>query len=121
MGTEPAHTVTRYDQELDRLRGMVARMGGLVERQTAQAIAAVVDQNEEAALEPPELDPEVDALEREAEALAIRILALSAPMAVDLRLIISVIKTTGDLARIGDYVSSIARRAIKVEPTDGAM
>ncbi|BBC80105.1 PhoU family transcriptional regulator [Acetobacter orientalis] len=121
MGTEPAHTVTRYDQELDRLRGMVARMGGLVERQTAQAIAAVVDQNEEAALEPPELDVEVDALEREAEALAIRILALRAPMAVDLRLIIAVLKITGDLERIGDYASSIARRALKVEPLDGAM
>lgn len=121
MTTDVGHTVTRYDQELDRLRGMVARMGGLVERQTAQAIAAVVDQNEDAALEPPELDTEVDALEREAESLAIRILALRAPMAVDLRQIIAVLKITGDLERIGDYASSIARRALKVEPLDGAL
>ncbi|OAG78587.1 Phosphate transport system regulatory protein PhoU [Acetobacter malorum] len=121
MGNEPAHTVTRYDQELDRLRGLVARMGGLVERQTARAIAAVVDQDEEAALEPPELDVEVDALEREAESLAIRILALRAPMAVDLRVIIAVLKITGDFERIGDYASSIARRALKVEPLDGAL
>ncbi|MBS0960776.1 MULTISPECIES: phosphate signaling complex protein PhoU [Acetobacter] len=121
MTTDVGHTVTRYDQELDRLRGMVARMGGLVERQTAQAIAAVVDQNEDAALEPPELDAEVDALEREAESLAIRILALRAPMAVDLRQIIAVLKITGDLERIGDYASSIARRALKVEPLDGAL
>ena len=121
MTTDVGHTVTRYDQELDRLRGMVARMGGLVERQTAQAIAAVVDQNEDAALEPPELDAEVDVLEREAESLAIRILALRAPMAVDLRQIIAVLKITGDLERIGDYASSIARRALKVEPLDGAL
>ena len=121
MGNEPAHTITRYDQELDRLRGIVARMGGLVERQTAQAIAAVVNQNEEAALEPPELDPEVDALEREAEMLAIRILALRAPMAVDLRVIVAVLKMSGDLERIGDYASSIARRAGKVEVLDGAI
>ncbi|GBQ29968.1 phosphate signaling complex protein PhoU [Acetobacter fabarum] len=121
MGNEPAHTITRYDQELDRLRGIVARMGGLVERQTAQAIAAVVNQNEEAALEPPELDPEVDALEREAEMLAIRILALRAPMAVDLRVIVAVLKMSGDLERIGDYASSIARRAGKVEVLDGAV
>lgn len=60
MMNEPTHTVTRYDQELERPRGIVARMGGLVERQTAQAIAAVVDQNEEAAREPPRLDAEVD-------------------------------------------------------------
>lgn len=121
MGNEPAHTITRYDQELDRLRGIVARMGGLVERQTAQAIAAVVNQNEEAALEPPELDAEVDALEREAEMLAIRILALRAPMAVDLRVIVAVLKMSGDLERIGDYASSIARRAGKVEVLDGAI
>lgn len=121
MGNEPAHTITRYDQELDRLRGIVARMGGLVERQTAQAIAAVVNQNEEAALEPPELDPAVDALEREAEMLAIRILALRAPMAVDLRVIVAVLKMSGDLERIGDYASSIARRAGKVEVLDGAV
>ncbi|OUI78804.1 phosphate signaling complex PhoU family protein, partial [Acetobacter tropicalis] len=53
--------------------------------------------------------------------LAIRILALRAPMAVDLRLIVAVLKITGDLERIGDYASSIARRAMKVEPLDGAL
>ncbi|MFT9014539.1 MAG: phosphate signaling complex protein PhoU [Acetobacter sp.] len=121
MGNEPAHTITRYDQELESLRGIVARMGGLVERQTAQAVAAVVDQNEDAAREPPMLDPEVDTLEREAEQLAIRILALRAPMAVDLRQIVAVLKMSGDLERIGDYASSIARRALKVEPLDGAL
>ena len=92
-----------------------------MERQPAQAITAVVNQNEEAALEPPELDPEVDALEREAEMLAIRILALRAPMAVDLRVIVAVLKMSGDLERIGDYASSIARRAGKVEVLDGAI
>jgi phosphate transport system protein len=121
MMNEPTHTVTRYDQELERLRGIVARMGGLVERQTAQAIAAVVDQNEEAAREPPRLDAEVDMLEREAEQLAIRILALRAPMAVDLRQIVAVLKMSGDLERIGDYASSIARRALKVEQLEGAL
>ncbi|MFT8369225.1 phosphate signaling complex protein PhoU [Acetobacter papayae] len=121
MVNEPTHTVTRYDQELESLRGIVARMGGLVERQTAQAIAAVVDQNEDAAREPPRLDAEVDQLEREAEQLAIRILALRAPMAVDLRQIVAVLKMSGDLERIGDYASSIARRALKVEQLEGAL
>ncbi|QEO17277.1 phosphate signaling complex protein PhoU [Acetobacter vaccinii] len=120
MVNEAAHTITRYDQELESLRGIVARMGGLVERQTAQAIAAVVNQNEEAALEAPALDPEVDALEREAEILGIRLLALRAPMASDLRMVVAALKMSGDLERVGDYASSIARRAMKVEPLGGA-
>ncbi|MCH4091686.1 phosphate signaling complex protein PhoU [Acetobacter sp.] len=116
--TESTHTVKSYEQELEHLGSLMARMGGLVERQTAQAVKAVVDGDEEAALEPPELDPEVDELEREAEALAIRILALRSPMAVDLRTIVAALKITGDLERIGDYASSIARRAMKLE-TEG--
>lgn len=116
--TEATHTVKSYEQELEHLGSLMARMGGLVERQTAQAVKAVVDGDEEAALEPPELDPEVDELEREAEALAIRILALRSPMAVDLRTIVAALKITGDLERIGDYASSIARRAMKLE-TEG--
>ncbi|MBO1358349.1 MULTISPECIES: phosphate signaling complex protein PhoU [Acetobacter] len=113
--TEATHTVKSYEQELERLRGLMARMGGLVERQTARAVSAIVDRDEEAAAEAPELDPEVDSLEREAEALAIRILALRSPMAVDLREIVAALKITGDLERIGDYASSIARRAMKLE------
>lgn len=117
--TEAAHTVKSYEQELELLRNMMARMGGLVEQQTSQAVKAVVDGDEEAAIEAPELDPEVDELEREAETLSIRILALRSPMAVDLREIVAALKITGDLERIGDYASSIARRAMKLELDGG--
>ncbi|GBR00435.1 phosphate signaling complex protein PhoU [Acetobacter oeni] len=117
--TEATHTVKSYEQELERLRGMMARMGGLVERQTAQAVKAVVEGDEEAAIEAPDLDPEVDELEREAEALAIRILALRSPMAIDLREIVAALKITGDLERIGDYAASIARRALKLDMDGG--
>ncbi|NHN88786.1 phosphate signaling complex protein PhoU [Acetobacter conturbans] len=119
--TEATHTVKSYEQELEHLRSLMAQMGGLVERQTAQAVKAVVDGDEEAAIEAPELDPEVDELEREAEALAIRILALRSPMAVDLRTIVAALKVTGDLERIGDYASSIARRAMKLEMDGSTM
>ncbi|GBQ22454.1 transcriptional regulator for phosphate uptake PhoU [Acetobacter estunensis NRIC 0472] len=117
--TEATHTVKSYEQELEHLRSLMRQMGGLVERQTAQAVKAIVDGDDEAAIEPPELDPEVDELEREAEALAIRILALRSPMAVDLRTIVAALKITGDLERIGDYASSIARRAMKLDMEGG--
>ncbi|MDG6094778.1 phosphate signaling complex protein PhoU [Acetobacter sp. AN02] len=119
--TETSHTVKSYEQELELLRNIMARMGGLVERQTSLAVAAVIDRNEEAAIEAPDLDPQVDELEREAETLAIRILALRSPMAVDLREIVSALKITGDLERIGDYASSIARRSMKLDIADSGI
>ena len=55
---------------------------------------------------------EVDALERETEAFVIRLLALRQPMAIDLRQIVAALKITGDLERIGDYATNVAKRGI---------
>jgi len=112
--TDPRHIVRSFEQELDQLRGMIARMGGLVESQTANALNAVLNRDGEAAQLAMEQDPEVDALEREIEGRAIRILALRAPMAQDLREIVSALKVTSDLERIGDYAANIAKRSLRI-------
>lgn len=119
MPPESVHTVKSYEQELDRMRAMMTRMGGIVESQVAQAVAAVTEHDESAALAAPAQDPQVDALERDVETLAIRLLALRSPMAVDLREIVAALKITGDLERIGDYAASIARRSQRVELAEG--
>ena len=112
--TDPRHIVRSYEQELDQLRGMIARMGGLVESQTGNALSAVLNRDGEAAQYAMEQDPEVDALEREIEARAIRMLALRAPMAQDLRAIVSALKVTSDLERIGDYAANVAKRSLRI-------
>ena len=114
--SEPGHIVKSYEQELNQLRGLMARMGGLVENQTAHAISAIIDHNADSAQIAMEQDPEVDALEREVEARAIKLLALRAPMAQDLREIVSALKVTGDLERIGDYAANVAKRSLRLGP-----
>jgi len=114
--SEPGHIVKSYEQELNQLRTLMARMGGLVENQTAHAIAAILDHNAESAQLAMEQDPEVDALEREVEARAIKLLALRAPMAQDLREIVSALKVTSDLERIGDYAANVAKRSLRLGP-----
>jgi phosphate transport system protein len=57
-------------------------------------------------------DPAVDALERQVEQLVIRMLALRQPMASDLRQIVSALKITSALERIGDYAKNVAKRSI---------
>ncbi|AOX20310.1 phosphate signaling complex protein PhoU [Kozakia baliensis] len=118
MPMDSVHTVKSYEQELDRLRAMMARMGGIVESQVAQAVAAVTERDEAAAQAAPAQDPQVDALERDVEALSIRLLALRSPMAGDLREIVAALKITGDLERIGDYAASIARRSTRFDLAD---
>ena len=108
----PEHLVKSYDNELNRMRAMMAEMGGIVENQVALASQAILQRDGEAATKAVSEDPRVDALEREIEQFVIRMLALRQPMAADLRFIIASLKMTGDLERIGDYAANAAKRSI---------
>jgi phosphate transport system protein len=109
---QTGHTVRSYDQELTRLGAMLAEMGGIVENQVGLAAEAMMEGDTNAATRAVELDPEVDALEREVETFVIRLLALRQPVADDLRKIVAALKITGDLERIGDYAANAAKRSI---------
>ena len=110
----PAHIVTSYDEQLRKLRDMVARMGGLAERQVHDATQALVRRDSELAAEVVARDAALDQLEREIEAFSIRILATRQPMASDLRFIVAAMKVSHDLERIGDYARNGAKRSIVV-------
>lgn len=60
-------------------------------------------------------DKKIDALETEVDKLAVRIIALRAPMADDLREVIAALKIAGVVERIGDYSKNIARRVGEIE------
>ena len=106
------HIVKTYDEELKRVSSTLLRMGGVVEGQIAAAIQAVARRDSALAQQVIEADRQVDELDADVDHLCTRLLALRQPMAVDLRAIISAIKITADLERIGDYAKNIAKRAI---------
>jgi len=106
------HIVTSYAQELVALQDRVIQMGGMVESQVAAAAAAVLHQDTDAANRAVAQDASVDALERDIDQMVIRMIALRQPMAQDLRRIVAALKMTGDLERIGDYASNVAKRSI---------
>ena len=112
MSDAPHHLVKRYDEELKRLRAMMAEMGGIVESQVALAARAILNRDNDAAAKAIAQDPGVDALERDVEQFVVRMLALRQPMAADLRFIVGSLKMTGDLERIGDYATNVAKRSI---------
>jgi len=110
MSTE--HTVKSYDEELARLNSLIARMGGMVESLLGDAMRAVAERDSEIAAEVIAGDAQVDAIEREIDDLALKVLALRQPMAVDLRAVLSALRISGELERIGDYATNVAKRAI---------
>jgi phosphate transport system protein len=104
------HTVKSYDDDLQQLRSLIAQMGGMAETQILGAIDALLRRDSELAQRIVAADRAMDAMETETEQLAIRIIALRAPMADDLREIISALKISALLERIGDYAKNIAKR-----------
>ena len=115
MSDSPEHIVKSFEQELIRLRTLTTDMGGMVERQVALACDAVLNRDADAAGQAVEADPNVDALEREAEQFVIRLLALRQPVAQDLRQIVATLKITGELERIGDYAKNVAKRSLVLD------
>ena len=112
--SDTPHIVRSYEEDLKRLRDMIARMGGLAERQVADSATALIRRDTELAAEVVSRDAQLDALEREIEAFCVRLLALRQPMAGDLRLIVTSMKISSDLERIGDYARNGAKRAIVI-------
>ena len=109
------HTVKAFDTEITQLRGLIAEMGGLAEVSIRDAIEALIKHDEVRAAAVIAADVKLDALEAEVDRLAVRVIALRAPMADDLRDVIAALKISGVVERIGDYAKNIAKRVGEVE------
>jgi len=114
----PEHTVKAFDEDITRLRGLIAEMGGLSEVAIAEALDALVRGDEVLGDSVVARDKKIDALETEVDKLAVRIIALRAPMADDLREVIAALKIAGVIERIGDYSKNIAKRVGMIEGRD---
>ncbi len=98
--------------ELNQLRDQVLLMGGEVESAIERATRALIDRSSELAQQVLADDDRIDALELEVDQTCIRILALKAPEARDLRFVITAVKLTPILERIADHACNIARVAL---------
>lgn len=106
------HTSTRFDAELEAVRALVLKMGGLVEDQVRQAMSGLVKADVCLLNEIVENDHLVNALEVEIDETCSQIIARRQPTASDLRVLTSVIKIITDLERIGDAAKKIARMGL---------
>lgn len=109
------HIVTSFEEALDSINESLARMGGLAEKQLADSIEAITRRDRMLAEQTVASDKQIDALEVDIEAQALRLIALRQPMAIDLRETVSAIKISSDLERIGDLAKNISKRALAVD------
>ncbi|MEP9357684.1 phosphate signaling complex protein PhoU [Sphingomonas sp. KR3-1] len=110
MATSHEHTVKAFDQDIGQLRALISQMGGLAEQAIEDAMLALSRGDATLANEVRLKDKQIDAIEAELEKLVVRVIALRAPMADDLREVIAALKIAAVVERIGDYAKNIAKR-----------
>ena len=109
------HTAKAFDTDLQEIMRKVAEMGGLAERQIADAARALVERDTELAEHVIATDPTIDAMQHEIEEKAILTIARRQPMAVDLREIVGAMRVCNDLERIGDHAKHIGKRVVALD------
>lgn len=121
------HIASAFDRDLEEIQGHIMRMGGLAEAAILDASKSLKNRDEELADKVRKADSAIDDLEELINQESARLIALRAPAAGDLRIILSVIKIAGNLERIGDYAKNMAKRTgvlvhmTQVEGAHGAL
>jgi len=102
----------KFDQQLDALHGMMIEMGTMIEKAISFAIHALVQQDEAMAKQAIAFDDEIDQMEKDIEAMCLRLLLQQQPVAKDLRIISAALKMITDMERIGDQAADISEIAL---------
>jgi phosphate transport system protein len=103
-----------FEEQLDQLRTNLIKMGSLVDEQIDFSIKALAEGNTELARIVIERDAKVDEFDILIDGQCERIFAVTQPVAVDLRLLMSALKMNNELERIGDIAQNIAERAFSL-------
>lgn len=104
------HISSAFDRDLETIQAQVVKMGGMVEAAITDAALALETRDEELAEQVRRRDKAIDAMEAQINEDAARLIALRAPTATDLRMVLAVIKISASLERVGDYAKNMAKR-----------
>jgi phosphate transport system protein len=108
------HTTKAFDVDLGKLTQMVAQMGGLARKQIIESIDALATRDVDVARQVIAADLAVDLLQRQIEENVVATIAIRQPMAIDLRVLIAMLRVASDLERIGDLAKNVGKRVIAI-------
>lgn len=104
----------QLDQEIEYIKSQIVNMGEAVERALFNAFKSLLDRDDDLARKVIELEREINTLDVEIDEECIKTIALRQPVAGDLRFVITAMKITSDLERIGDLAVNIAERVMEL-------
>ncbi|WP_281856519.1 phosphate signaling complex protein PhoU [Litoreibacter halocynthiae] len=104
------HITSAFDRDLEGVQALIMQMGGLVETAISDAARALEMRDTELAEQVRRNDKLIDALEEQVASEVARVIAVRAPTAGDLRTVLSVLKISGNLERMGDYAKNLGKR-----------
>jgi len=110
----PKHILGTFDEALASLRNSVLMMAGLAERSLDRAMKGLLERDDDLCAYAIADDEEIDQLEKQIDKDGVEILLRFQPLASDLRRVVSAMKLSSNLERIGDQATNIARRARKL-------
>jgi phosphate transport system protein len=105
---------TRFQQGLDDLKQKLLQMGGMAESAIEAAAESYLQRDPKLCQLVFEREDSINAAERTIDELALDLLAMQQPMAVDLRFIVAVLKINSDIERVGDQAVNIVQRTMSL-------
>src|ERR1700736_1607108 len=110
----PKHILGTFDEALASLRNNVLMMAGLAERSLDRAIKGLFQRDDNLCANAIADDEEIDQLEKQIDKDGVDVLLRFQPVASDLRRVVSAMKLSPNIERLGDQATNIARRARKL-------
>ncbi|HEX5426043.1 MAG TPA: phosphate signaling complex protein PhoU [Candidatus Acidoferrales bacterium] len=103
-----------FEHDLEQLKERLLVMAGLAERAVHQSVQAVFEKSENLANRVLEEESAINEMQIEIDDRVMQLVALQAPMAVDLRFILCASRINNDLERIGDQAVNVAQSALRI-------
>ena len=111
------HISSQFDAELNSISTRVLEMGGMIERQIQWSVQSLVEEDIGLANKVLEIENDINRIELGVDADLSTTIARRQPTARDLRFLIGISKTLGNLERAGDEAARIARMAASIANT----
>jgi len=106
---------TPFEEELEKLHNQFYAMGTEVAAQLKKAVRAFISHDRDLAKEVIENDEIVNNYETKLEKKSLEIIALQQPVSSDLRTVITALKASSDVERMGDHAVAIAKATIRIK------
>ncbi|PIE10522.1 MAG: phosphate transport system regulatory protein PhoU [Rhodobacterales bacterium] len=123
MANNDPHIMSAFDRDLEAVQAQIMKMGGLVEAAILDAAKSLEMRDVELAEKVRRGDRVIDEMMDSVNEGAARVIALRAPVATDLRLVLTVLRLSTSLERVGDYAKNIAKRTgvlAEMRPINGS-